>query len=252
MTTLDQQQSKEAAHRSSVEPVLVVEQLRKRYGWQMVLKDVGFVAYPGECLVILGPNGAGKSTLLRILAGLTRPTEGKITWFDRPFPEQASQVRPLLGFVGHRTMLDPELTVQENLDYYARLYAVPHRRECIIALAAQFDLLDRLGQRVGFLSRGLQQRVALVRALLHAPIVLLLDEPDTGLDQASRERLVHLVHDHCAQGGTVLLTTHTQEISLQLADRALYLEKGKLVWLASSRRELAEQLRTIRRELAPT
>ncbi|MCM8745095.1 heme ABC exporter ATP-binding protein CcmA [Thermomicrobium sp. CFH 73360] len=224
------------------EPVLVVQDLTKRYGWKSALAGVSFVVYPRECFVVFGPNGAGKTTLLRILAGLTRPSRGTISWFGYAFAAGASAIRAQLGVVMHRTMLDPELTVEENLDYYAKLYGVLNRRERIYRVAAELDLDDRLRDRVRQLSRGLQQRVALARALLHEPPVLLLDEPDTGLDRASRERLIGLITGHCAQGGTVLMTTHAQELGTRLATRAIFLDRGRIAWSASSSEEIERRL----------
>ncbi len=228
--------------RSPGEPILVAHDLTKRYGWKPALAGVSFVVYPAECFVIFGPNGAGKTTLLRILAGLTRPSGGEVLWFGQTLGASARAVRLQLGVVMHRTMLDPELTVEENLDYYAKLYGVRNRRERISCVAAELNLDDRLKDRVRQLSRGLQQRVALARALLHEPAVLLLDEPDTGLDRASRERLISLIKRHCAQGGTVLMTTHAQELGTRLATRAIYLDRGRIAWSASSREDMERRL----------
>ncbi|MFN3336617.1 MAG: heme ABC exporter ATP-binding protein CcmA [Thermomicrobium sp.] len=224
------------------EPVLVVQDLTKRYGWKPALAGVSFAVYPRECFVVFGPNGAGKTTLLRILSGLTRPSRGTISWFGHTFATAASAIRAQLGVVMHRTMLDPELTVEENLDYYAKLYGVPNRRERIYRVAAELNLDDRLRDRVRQLSRGLQQRVALARALLHEPQVLLLDEPDTGLDRASREQLIGLITRHCAQGGTVVMTTHAQELGAHLATRAIFLDRGRIVWSAASPEEISQRL----------
>jgi len=232
---------------SSVEPqrdrpVLVVEGLSKRYGWKTALDGVSFAVDPGECLLILGPNGAGKTTLLRLLAGLLRPTAGTISWFGLVGMGVPLGIRRQLGVVMHRTMLDPELTVAENLRYYARLYRVadvPRRLQEVVELVG---IGDRLQERVRQLSRGLQQRVALARALLHGPAVLLLDEPDTGLDQVSRRRLVAVLEQHRASGGTVLLTTHAHEFGLEVATRALYLERGRIVWSSTDAGDLRQRL----------
>jgi len=231
------------ATRLGYDPVLTARALTKRYGWRTVLNRIDLTVHAGECLAILGPNGAGKTTLLRLLVGLVRPTAGSIEWFGRPVGDFGPAVRAQLGVVMHRIMLDPELTVAENLRYYARLYGVIDAAERIRALGEELGLTDRLGDRVRSLSRGFQQRAALARALLHRPRVLLLDEPDTGLDIASRIRLVDLVERFCADGGTVLMTTHAPELAIQIAQRAIYLERGRIVWSARGRDELDLHLR---------
>ncbi len=225
-------------------PVLIVRALTKRYSWRTVLNSIDLTVHAGECVAILGPNGAGKTTLLRLVVGLVRPTSGSIEWFGRPAGDFGPAVRSQLGVVMHRIMLDPELTVAENLRYYARLYGVADAAERIQALGEELGLTDRLGDRVRSLSRGLQQRVALARALLHRPRVLLLDEPDTGLDAAARVRLVELLERFCSNGGTVLMTTHASELAIQLAQRAIYLERGRIVWSACGRDEVGFYLRT--------
>ncbi len=240
-----------AFDRRDLEPVLLVERLSKRYGWRTALAEVTFSLRPGECLVIFGPNGAGKTTLLRVLSGLIRPSSGTIRWFGLPFPREAASVRSRIGVVGHRTMLDPELTVVENLDYYARLYGVPDRHKRIEEVLASVGLLGRRHQRVRELSRGLQQRVALARAVLHEPEVLLLDEPDTGLDREGRECLAQLIRRHRSRGGSVLMATHALEFGAALADRALTIERGRLVGLAETPSAVAESVRRSDSELVP-
>jgi len=230
--------------RPSSTRVLEVRALTKRYSWRTVLSRIDLSVDAGECVAILGPNGAGKTTLLRLLVGLVRPTSGSIEWFGRPAGDFGAAVRSQLGVVMHRIMLDPELTVAENLRYYARLYGVPDATERIQALGEELGLTDRLGDRVRSLSRGLQQRVALARALLHRPRVLLLDEPDTGLDRAARICLVELLERFCSSGGTVLMTTHASELAGQLAERAIYLERGRIVWSVCGRDEVDFHLRT--------
>ena len=224
------------------EPILIVDGLTKRYGWKTALSEVSFSVAPGTCLLIVGPNGAGKTTLLRILAGLTRPTAGTISWFGHAHQVVPVEVRARLGVVTHRTMLDPDLTVAENLFYYARLYRVAEPSVRVREVAALVDVVDRLHERVRQLSRGLQQRVTLARAFLHRPDVLLLDEPDTGLDRASRERLRALLDRYRERGGTVLLTTHAHEFGLEVATWALYLDRGRVVWTAADPTQVRAQL----------
>ncbi len=219
-------------------PVLEVTSLTKRYGWRTALGGVSFRLWAGECLLILGPNGSGKTTLVRLLVGLARPSSGTIAWFGREVTSVPLEVRQRLGVVMHRTMLDPELTVLENLSYYARLYRIPDATERIQTVASWLGIEERLRERVRQLSRGFQQRVALARAVLHRPSVLLLDEPDTGLDRASRARVLDLLRAHRERGGAVLMTTHALDFALEAATRALYLERGRIVYEASNHESL--------------
>ncbi|MDW7981329.1 MAG: heme ABC exporter ATP-binding protein CcmA [Thermomicrobium sp.] len=223
-------------------PILVVDRVTKRFAWKTVLAELSLTVASGECLVIIGPNGAGKTTLLRILVGLTRPSSGTVTWFGCRLTPEETSIRARLGVLMHRTMLDPELTVAENLEYYARLYGLRERRERITWLARELAIDDRLGDRVRFLSRGLQQRAALARALLHEPPVLLLDEPDSGLDTESRERLMVLIERHRQRGGTVLMTTHAYDFAARVATQVIYLERGRVVWTTRSAEEVRQRL----------
>ena len=151
--------------------------LGRRFGSKRVLRDLDLDVRAGELLLVTGPNGSGKSTLLALMAGLLAPTEGEIE-VDLP--------RGRIGYLAHESLVYKELTALENLDLYGRLYHVPERRETIGALLERFALWEARHQRVGAFSRGMQQRLALCRALLHGPELLLLDEPYSGLDASGR------------------------------------------------------------------
>lgn len=192
-----------------------------------VLSDLTFAIAPGEHVAVLGPNGAGKTTLLRVLAGLIRPTRGTLL-LDGQRPGQGSAAaRAAIGVLGHQTYLYPELTARENLLLYGRLYGVPDPETRADTVLEQVGLFGRRDDRVDSLSRGLQQRLAIARAVLHDPPLLLLDEPDTGLDLAAFELLARLLMDS-QRRRTVLVATHNIGQARRLCGRALVLVGGRL------------------------
>ena len=184
------------------------------------LLDLNLELEAGERLLLLGPNGAGKSTFIRVFAGLMHATTGDALVLGKP-PRSARQ---LLGVVSHATFLYDELTALENLRFYAELYGVGDARQRSTILLELVGLADLANERVGRLSRGQQQRVTIARALLHDPPVLLLDEPDTGLDVAAFGLLEELIRYH-----TVVMTTHDLTHGLRLGTRVGVLSKGRLV-----------------------
>ncbi len=181
-------------------------------------------------MALLGANGAGKTTLLRILAGLTKPSAGSAYIEGLDIVQDASQVRHLVGFVAHQPYLYEELTALENLHFFGKMYSVKNTQERANLLLRKVGLEKRARERVAVLSRGQVQRLSLARALLHSPPFLLLDEPDTGLDQEGRELIEALLAEHTAQGGTILFTTHQIERALQLSDSITMLNKGRIVF----------------------
>jgi len=206
--------------------------LWKSFDSVAVLRGLNLRVAAGQRVVIVGPNGSGKTTLFKILATLVRPSAGeaRVAGFD--IRSQTGEVRRNVGVLCHQTYLYGELTCRENLLFYARMYGVadPHQRSRemmrLVGLERQADTLVRS------LSRGMQQRLALARAIIHDPLVLMLDEPDTGLDQRWAGVLRDLVAERAAQGGTTLLTTHNLERSLDLADRVAVLNGGRIVFSA--------------------
>ena len=187
--------------------------LGRRFGSKRVLRDLDLEVRAGELLLVTGPNGSGKSTLLALIAGLLAPTEGEIE-VDLP--------RGRLGYLAHEALVYKELTALENLDLYGRLYHVPERRETIGALLERFGLWEARHQRVGSFSRGMQQRLALCRVLLHGPELLLLDEPYSGLD-ASARTLVDDVLAEAAGSRTLVVASHEPEHIRPFATQALAL-----------------------------
>jgi heme exporter protein A len=172
--------------------------LEKRYGGKRVLRDVDLDIGRGDVAVVTGPNGSGKTTLLRVVAGLLAPTRGKL---------EVEVERGRLGFLAHEPLVYRELTAIENLDLFGRLYRVPERRERIGMLLERFGLWDARGERVGAYSRGMQQRLALCRALLHEPELLLLDEPYNALDAEGAELLDRELRE-LAVTRTLVVATH--------------------------------------------
>jgi ABC-type multidrug transport system ATPase subunit len=175
--------------------------LEKRFGSQTVLRGVTFALPSGGTLVVTGPNGSGKTTLLRILVGLAAPTRGTV---------DVAAERARVGYVGHEPLVYRELTALENLDLYGRLYRVPERRERIGMLLERFGLWEARGQRVSAFSRGMTQRLALCRAFLHEPELLVLDEPHSALDGEGAELLDAELAD-CSAWSTLVVATHDPE-----------------------------------------
>ncbi|MCG3142381.1 MAG: ABC transporter ATP-binding protein NatA [Anaerolineae bacterium] len=204
--------------------------LEKTFGYKQALKSTTLTIEAGQIVALAGPNGAGKSTLLRILATLSRPTRGRAAVNGVEIPQGAMQARASIGYVGHQTLLYDELSVVENLRYYARLYALERADARIGDVAKQVGIEKRLGDAVRTLSRGYQQRAALARALLHRPKVYLFDEPWTGLDQSSSHILTGIFEQARQAGAAVLFSSHEFERSLAAADRALIMRNGKIIY----------------------
>jgi len=204
-------------------------ELTRRYGTARALNRLDLTIPWDQRLAILGPNGAGKTTLLRIVATLVRPTSGQITVGGLALPGQAAAVRRHIGLVSHQTFLYEELTARENLLFYGRLYRVANPRERADLLLERVGLTERADDRVRTFSRGLQQRLALARAVVHDPSILLLDEPDTGLDVAGLDLLSRLAVDESGRRRTVLLTTHDLQRAIALSDRVVVLANGVVI-----------------------
>ena len=213
-------------------PAVAVRGLEKRFGPVLALRGVAFDVPEASLCVVLGPNGAGKSTLLRCLAGLTRPSAGSIEIAGER--AERRRLRAKVGLVAHATFLYAELSVRENLVFAARLYGVSDARGRAEALLAEDALEDWAERRAGTLSRGLAQRTALARARVHDPPLLLLDEPFTGLDPRSAERLAARLRELRAQGRTIVLVSHDLARAAELADRAVVLQRGRIAAEASA------------------
>jgi heme exporter protein A len=198
----------------------------------MALRGIDLDIRPGEFVTIVGPNGAGKTTLLRILATLSRPTHGHVSIAGHTLPKGADEARRQIGLLSHQPLLYGDLTAEENLNFFGQMYDVPNLQARIIELLDQVDLLDRREDRARTFSRGMQQRLAIARALLHDPAIVLLDEPFTGLDPHASDRLEELLHLLRDGQRTVVMTIHDLERGWAMCDRALVLARGKIVYEA--------------------
>ena len=206
--------------------MITVKKLVKRFGPITVLRELDFNVNSGEFVALLGPNGAGKTTLLRILSSLMRPTSGIVKVASYSLPSQGAFLRAKLGVVSHQPLLYGDLTASENLRFFSKLYSIgPDRIPEILDLVG---LLPRRDDLVRTFSRGMQQRLAIGRAILHNPSILLLDEPHTGLDQAAGEILDKILQEVALEGRTVVMTSHDLVRSAELASRLVLLSKGKI------------------------
>ena len=205
---------------------LEVEGVWKFYGDYPALRDVRFSVERGQCAALLGRNGAGKTTLIRILAGLARPSRGAVRVFDADHLDRSARGR--IGILGHGIGIYDELSAHENLKLFAALYGIDNA-ESASRLWLERTGLDRVKDaRVREFSRGMRQRLAVARAFLHNPQLLLLDEPFTALDDRAIALLQSLLRDALASGGTVLMSTHQLREALELATHVVLIQRGKL------------------------
>lgn len=209
--------------------MIETKKLVKRFGLKTILRGVDFNVQPGEFVALLGPNGAGKTTFLRILASLSRPSLGEVIVAGHKLPGQADKVRARLGVVSHLPLLYPELTAEENLRFYARMYGIGQAEVRITDVLQMVGLENRRRDLVATFSRGMQQRLAIGRALIHDPEVMLFDEPYTGLDQDASEMLDGVLRSVAAQGRTVVMTSHDLARAEDLATRFDVLSRGVIV-----------------------
>jgi ABC-2 type transport system ATP-binding protein len=206
--------------------VLTASHLSRRFGDRLAVDDVSFTLEAGEIFALLGPNGAGKTTTLRILAGLIAPSAGSVEIDGQPMgPQSAPQLRARIGFLTEAPGLWDRLTVRENLLVYARMYGLPSPEKAVNESLERFEIRDRGSDRAAHLSKGLKQRVALARSLLHDPRIAMLDEPTSGLDPASAREVRDLVLGLRAQGRTILLCTHNLDEVDRVADRVAVLSR---------------------------
>jgi heme exporter protein A len=207
-----------------------VHHLVKSFGPRAALSGVNLHVKAGEFVTLVGPNGAGKTTLLRILATLTRPTSGTVRIAGLNLARAGEQVRRRIGFLSHRTLLYDDLTAEQNLHFYARMYDLDDGSARITDLLEQVGLAARRNDLVRTFSRGMQQRLAVARAVLHRPQALFLDEPYTGLDPNAAQILTDLLTELIEEGCTVLLTTHNLERGLEVGGRIIVLAQGQVVY----------------------
>ncbi len=227
-------------------PMIEVRNLTKAFGAKYALRGVDLRVMPGESLVLFGPNGAGKTTLVRILSSLSRPSGGTVRIGGLDLAKHADGIRRYLGVVSHAPLLYDSLTAEENLRFFAGLYGMKQPEARIAAMLERVGLTARRGDLVRTFSRGMVQRMAIARALLHDPEVLLLDEPDTGLDPQAAEMLHGLLSELSGRAGslpagsgsgaaierprTIVTVTHSIERGLAIADRIAILVNGRVAY----------------------
>ena len=218
-----------------------IENLWKRFGFRRALVGIDFEVTTGRCVAVLGPNGAGKSTLMRILATRSRPTSGKVEVFGRDVRSDTVPVRRDIGVVFHENCLRSDLTLDENLAFYAGLYGLDEPRPHADRLLEALGLTERRSDPIRTFSQGILKRATLVRSLQHDPRLWLLDEPFSGLDPEGRAALAQLIRAERDGGRTVIFITHDIDRGLELADDALLLRDGEVA---------ARGVEPVRRELA--
>jgi ABC-2 type transport system ATP-binding protein len=200
--------------------LLIADRLTRTFGDRVAVRDLSLSVPAGEIVALLGPNGAGKTTTMRMLAGLILPDAGSISIDRVPITrESANHARRSIGLLTETPGLWERLTVRANLLTYARLYGLPDPGAAVARVLEQVGLADRAGDLAGKLSKGLKQRAALARALIHRPAVVLLDEPTSGLDPASARQVRDLIADLRRDGRAVLVSTHNLGEAEELADR---------------------------------
>ncbi|HET9444189.1 MAG TPA: ABC transporter ATP-binding protein [Acidimicrobiales bacterium] len=212
-------------------PVLRCEHLTRRFGDRVAVDDVSFTIAPGETYGLLGPNGAGKTTTIRMVCGLLHRDAGEITVAGRPQSERATDAKALVGYVPQDVALYPDLTAEENLRFFGRLYRLRGRALAgrVAEVLELVGLADRGGDRVESFSGGMRRRLNIAAGLLHHPTLLVLDEPTVGVDPQSRHAILESVQAFGAGGMAVLYTTHYMEEAQRLCDRIAIMDRGRLV-----------------------
>ncbi len=223
---------------------VVATDVSRHYGRRRALTRVSLACRSGEVLGLLGPNGAGKSTLLSILATLLTPSAGGVRYGQQTARQAGPSLRARLGFLSHDLHLYPELTARENLEFFGRLYGLDAMRDRVAAALARAGLAGRSDDAVAGFSRGMRQRLALERALLHEPRLVLLDEPFTGLDDGSVGALVARLKDQRVSGRIVVVVTHDLDVAEALLDRVAVLKEGRLVALDEATGRIREHYRS--------
>lgn len=205
-----------------------VQNVHKAFGPSVALRDVSFSLGWGRVLALFGHNGAGKSTLLRTLATLLRPDAGEVRLAGLDAWRSGNAVRASVGYVGHQPLLYEDLSARENLSFYARLYRLSDAGQRVERVIQQVGASSWAHRLVRTLSNGMQKRVAIARAILHQPPVLLLDEAETGLDASGLSLLEEVVRTVAGAGASVILTTHSLDRGLSLATDVAVLSRGRM------------------------
>lgn len=226
---------------------LTLSEVSRSFGRRRALTRVSLTCEAGQIMGLLGPNGAGKSTLIAIVSTLLAPSAGKVLYGEHDARSAGAILRGRIGLLAHDLHLYPELTAGENLEFFARLYGVADPRDRVGSALERAGLAERRDDIVTGFSRGMRQRLALERALLHEPRLVLLDEPFTGLDDAATRALVERLRDLKRQGCILLVATHDLETVEGLLDRVAVLRGGRLVEIGELGGSLRDRFRTATR-----
>lgn len=216
------------------EIVINVKSVSKAFDNRRVLRDIAIDVATAQAVLICGINGAGKTTLLRIIAGLLQPDQGSVELCGYNIRKDPEKAKSQFGMISHKSMVYPELTVLENLSFFATLYGVKNSETYITELLQDVGLSSYKYDTAGILSRGLLQRLAIARALVHRPALLLADEPFTGLDTEACRHLTTVLTEFTNNGGTIVMTTHDIDIGLQCCNRVVVLDKSNLIFDAKT------------------
>jgi len=207
-----------------------IKNLTKTFGHRIVLHRINLTINEGDFVTLMGANGVGKTTLLHLVSTLSKPTAGTVSISGYNTTQSARELRRFIGLVSHKTLLYDDLSAEQNLRFYARMYDVTETTDRIETLLNQVGLWGRQHDLVRTYSRGMQQRLSIARALLHNPPILLLDEPDTGLDQHATEKLGDLLSTMGLTQRTILMTTHNLAWGIEMGNRVVVLAQGKVAY----------------------
>ncbi|MDG6244075.1 MAG: ABC transporter ATP-binding protein [Methanolobus sp.] len=215
-----------------MDSIISITGLSKSFGLRKALDGIDLEIHKGEFVAIFGPNGAGKTTLLKIISTVSEPTRGSVVINGLDSKTDPNVIRGMIGAISHETYLYDELTAKENLLFFSRIYGVEKSamQEQVDKLLKSVKLFNRADERVGSFSRGMKQRLSIARALLHSPVLLLMDEPYTGLDQQAAENFERVLMNTGSSEVTRIMITHNIERAFELCDRMLIMDRGKILF----------------------
>lgn len=219
--------------------------LIKTIGRKTILQNINLHIRPGEFVTVFGPNGAGKSTLLKILSLVNKPSKGQLIIDSRNTAENPTEIRNKIGVISHQTFLNENLTARENLTFYGKMYGVPNLESRIYDVLDEVGLEFSLNEPVRTFSRGMQQRLAIARSILHNPTILYLDEPYTGLDPHAIQILNNVLADLHKNKRTIFLITHNFEEGVNLSNKILFIVKGRIVYDGNKNAITKEELKEL-------
>ena len=213
---------------STKDPIIKVQGLAKAYGRNKIFRNLDLIINHGEICALIGSNGSGKTTLLKILSMLTKPDSGSFSFSGLPASKNGENIRKLIGLVTHDHLLYNQLTSYENLKFTGKLHDIKNIDSKIKELSSLLKLDSVLDKRIGYLSHGFQKRVSIARALIHNPLLLLLDEPESNLDYLSKTILFDMIKTFKDSGKTILIATHNIENVANVADRILLVSNNRI------------------------